>query len=63
MISFGAASGWITLSGCGSKVSTVSASSITARWPTWTPSKIPIATRRGRRSASGSWVTAMLIGP
>ena len=30
MISFGAASGLITLSGCGSKVSTVSASSITA---------------------------------
>ena len=30
MISFGAASGWITVSGWGSKVSTVSASSITA---------------------------------
>ena len=30
MISFGAASGLITLSGCGSKVSTVSALSMTA---------------------------------
>ena len=39
MISFGAASGWITCSGCGSKVSTVSASSITWRCPTCTPSK------------------------
>ena len=48
MISFGAASGWITLSGCGSKVRTVSAPSITSRWPTWTPSKVPIATLRGR---------------
>ena len=33
MISFGAASGLITDSGCGSKVSTVSALSITAWWP------------------------------
>ena len=61
MISFGAASGWMTLSGCGSKVSTVSAPSITLRWPTWTPSKVPIATSRGRGSASGSGVTLMLI--
>ena len=44
MISFGAASGLITLSGCGSKVRTVSALSITAWWPLWTPSKTPIAT-------------------
>ena len=48
MISFGAASGWMTRSGCGSKVSTVSAPSITCRWPTWTPSKVPIASLRGR---------------
>ena len=54
MISFGAASGWITVSGCGSKVSTVSASSITAWWPLWTPSKTPIATCRSRGFASGS---------
>ncbi len=47
-ISFGAASGWITVSGCGSKVSTVSAWSITAWWPRWTPSKVPIATWRAR---------------
>ena len=57
--SFGSASGWITESGCGSKVSTVSAPSITARWPLWTPSKVPIATWRGRGSASGSEVTSM----
>ena len=57
MISFGAASGWITLSGCGSKVSTVSAPSITWRWPTWTPSKVPIAISRGRCAASGRGVT------
>src|SRR5687767_1341896 len=57
MISFGAASGWMTLSGWGSKVSTVSASSITARWPTWTPSKVPIATRRGRGSTSSRRAT------
>ena len=57
MISFGAASGWITVSGCGSNVSTVSASSITARCPRWTPSKVPIATCRSRGSASGSLVT------
>ena len=62
MISFGAASGWITLSGWGSKVSTVSAPSITWRWPTWTPSKVPIATSRGRCAASGRGVTSMLIG-
>src|SRR5204862_2051681 len=62
MISFGAASGWSTRSGCGSKVSAVSASSITSRWPTWTPSKVPIATCLGRLSASRSWVTRMLNG-
>ena len=59
MISFGSASGWRTSSGCGSKVRTVSAPSITARWPRWTPSKVPIATWRGRGSASGSGVTSM----
>ena len=42
---------------------TVSAPSITAWWPRWTPSKVPIATWRGRGSASGSEVTSMLIGP
>ena len=52
MISFGVASGWITESGWGSNVSTVSAPSITSRWPTWTPSKLPIAILRGRGSAS-----------
>ena len=61
MISFGVASGWSTLSGCGSKVSTVSAPSITRRWPTWTPSKVPMAISRGRRTASARGVTAMLI--
>ena len=54
MISFGAASGWMTLSGWGSKVSTVSAPLITLRCPTWTPSKVPIAISRGRCAASGS---------
>src|SRR5687768_13042424 len=63
MINFGTASGWITVIGCGSKVTTVSASPITSRWPTWTPSKVPIATRRARRSASGRFVTSMLIWP
>ena len=48
LISFGACSGCSTSSGCGSKVSTVSAPSITARWPRWTPSKVPIATSRAR---------------
>ena len=62
MISFGEASGWMTLSGCGSNVSTVSAPLITCRWPTWTPSKVPIAISRGRRSASCRGVTAMFIG-
>ena len=57
MISFGNAAGCSTSSGWGSKVSTVSASSITAWWPRWTPSKVPIATWRGRGSASGSEVT------
>ena len=57
MISFGAASGWMTESGCGSKVRTVSAPSITSRWPTWTPSKLPIATVRSAALASGSRVT------
>ena len=53
MISFGSAAGCRISSGWGSKVSTVSAPSITARWPRWTPSKVPIATLRGRGSASG----------
>ena len=63
MISLGAASGWMIFTGCGSKVSTVSEPSITLRWPTWTPSKVPIATWRGRGSASGSWVTSIVIAP
>ena len=50
MISFGVASGWITASGCGSKVSTVSAPRITSRWPRCTPSNVPIATLRGPRA-------------
>ena len=54
MISFGSAAGCRISSGCGSKVRTVSAPSITARWPRWTPSKVPIATSRGRGSASSS---------
>ena len=59
--SLGRASGLITAIGCGSKVSTVSLPRITSRWPTWTPSKVPIATRRGgaaregRRGMSGGW--------
>src|SRR5689334_988120 len=57
MISFGSAAGCSTSSGWGSKVSTVSAPSITAWWPLCTPSKVPIATWRGRGSASGSDVT------
>ena len=58
--SLGVASGWITESGCGSKVSTVSAPRITSRWPRWTPSKVPIATLRGRPgSTSGARVTFM----
>src|SRR5690606_4505112 len=59
--SLGAASGARTSSGWGSKVSTVSAPSITRRWPTCTPSKVPIATRRGRRSAAFSSVTWIVI--
>ena len=50
LISFGVASGWMTDSGWGSKVSTVVESSITARCPRWTPSKVPMATRRGSRA-------------
>src|SRR4051794_29542893 len=57
--SLGAASGATTARGCGSKVSTVSAPSITSRWPRWTPSNSPTATWRGRGSASGSQVTFM----
>ena len=48
--SFGAASGRITRSGCGSKVSTASLPRITSRWPRCTPSNSPTATRRGRGS-------------
>ena len=55
LISLGVASGWITDSGCGSKVSTVSEPSITARCPRWTPSKVPMATRRGAERGSTSW--------
>src|SRR4051794_15976115 len=61
LISFGAASGRSTSSGWGSKVSTVSAPSITARWPRWTPSKVPIATSRARGLASSSGVTLIDI--
>ena len=46
--SLGIASGWITLSGCGSNVSTVSEPRITSRWPMCTPSNWPTATRRSR---------------
>ena len=60
--SFGSASGWITASGCGSKVSTVSLPRMTSRWPRWTPSNVPTATLRGaalgsRTGSSGSRVT------
>src|SRR5262245_8836543 len=61
LISFGATSGRRASSGCGSKVSTVSAPSITARWPRWTPSKVPIATSRARGLASSSRVTLIAI--
>ena len=47
--SFGAASGRTTASGCGSNVRTVSLPSITARWPRWTPSNSPTATRARAR--------------
>ena len=53
----GSASGWITASGWGSKVSTVSAPRMTSRWPRCTPSKVPTATRRCRGCASGRGVT------
>ena len=61
--SLGVASGWITDSGCGSKVSTVSLPRMTSRWPTCTPSKVPMATLRrgaspgGRLGMSGRRVT------
>ena len=32
---------------------------MTSRWPRWTPSNVPTATRRGRGCASGRWVTFM----
>ena len=63
LISFGAASGRSTSSGWGSKLSTVSAPSITARWPRWTPSKVPIATSRARGVTSSSGVTLIDISP
>ena len=51
--------GATTDGGCGSKVRTVSAPRMTSRWPRWTPSNVPTATRRGRGSTSGSRVTFM----
>ena len=61
MISFGAASGCRRCSGCGSKVRTVSAPSITC--PVAEVDAVEGADRdvRGRGSASGSGVTLMLI--
>ncbi len=53
----GALAAFVTMRGCGSKVSTVSAPLMTSRWPRWTPSNVPTATRRGRGSASVSRVT------
>ena len=60
-ISRGVASGRITDIGCGSNVRTVSAPPITSRWPRWTPSNVPMATRRGPEpgTTSGSEVTLM----
>ena len=55
----GAASGRITVSGCGSNVSTVSLPPITSRWPRCTPSNSPTATRRGRGATSFSIVTCI----
>ena len=55
--SFGVCSGATTETGCGSNVSTLSEPSITLRWPRCTPSKVPTASARGRRSASGKLVT------
>ena len=46
--------------GCGSNVTTAgrrpapTAAAITARWPRWTPSKVPIATARGHGSRSST---------
>ena len=52
--SLGVASGAITDIGCGSKVSTVSLSAITSRWPRCTPSNIADGDApRVERSASG----------
>ena len=51
----------MTESGWGSNVNPVSAPSITLRCPTWTPSKLPIATVRARGSASLSFVTLMFM--
>ena len=49
----GAAPGRMTVVGCGSNVSTVSAPRMTSRWPRCTPSNVPTATRRGRGWTSG----------
>ena len=57
MISFGAASGWITCSGCGSKVSTVSAPSITAGGRRGRRRRSRSRRAAGAGSASGSGVT------
>ena len=43
--------------GAGRTSGRVSAPRMTSRWPRWTPSKVPTATRRGRGSASGRRVT------
>ncbi len=59
-----------TTRGCGSNVTTVGVSpaSTAARrirwWPTWTPSKVPSATARGRASSSsGARATVTLRAP
>ena len=40
------------------------AAAITAWWPTWTPSKVPIATARGSRSSSAGCVDVhRFLGP
>ena len=61
--SLGVAWGRITASGWGSKVSTVSLPAITSRWPRWTPSNSPTATRRGRGATSLSLVSCMARKP
>src|SRR4051812_48268961 len=53
----GSVPGATTDCGCGSNVTTASAPRMTSRWPRCTPSNVPMATRRGRGSTSGRYVS------